>query len=308
MTQRRLKNVGASVRQRLLNWSRERGEDFQKVLFRYAVERLLYRLTRSPHRHRFVLKGATLFSLWSESPHRSTQDLDLWSRGESSIRALESCFQEIFATPVEDDGIEFSPESVRGSEIRIEDEYLGVRLRFLAHLAGARIPIQVDVGFGDDIRPRTQTVRFPTLLPFPEPEIRIYPREAVIAEKFQAMVTLGMGNTRMKDFYDLFILARDFSFRGEELCLAIRATFERRDTPVPTSLPLSLTAAFHDDSVKGAPWRAFLRKHGLTREQIELADVAPLLRRFLLPPAKAVAAGQSYAHHWQPGGPWQPRD
>ena len=200
MTEHRLKNVAASVRQRLLNRSRARGEDYQKVLIQYAAERLLYRLARSLHSHRFVLKGATLFSLWSDAPHRPTRDLDLWSHGESSIGALEECFREICATLVDDDGIVFAPDTVRGSEIRIEDEYLGVRLRFQANLGGARIPMQVDVGFGDDIQPQPTTVRFPSLLDLPEPELRVYPREAVVAENdrfllhLSHVVTQGLGD------------------------------------------------------------------------------------------------------------------
>ncbi len=215
MSQRKheLRNVAASVRQRLLNLSRADGEDYQKV--------------------------------------------------------LEESFREICSTPVEDDGIVFSAETVRGSEIRIDDEYLGVRLRFLAHIATARIPIQVDVGFGDVIRPRPKTVRFPALLEFPGATLRAYPREMVVAEKFHAMVTLGMGNSRMKDFYDLFVLASDFEFDGGTLALAIRSTFERRETPIRGEPPLGLSAEFHGDAGKGIQWRSFLRKNRLEKGEIE---------------------------------------
>ncbi len=307
MSQRKheLRNVAASVRQRLLNLSRTGGEDYQKVLLRYAIERLLYRLSRSPHRRRFVLKGATLFTLWSDAPHRSTQDLDLWSRGESSVQALEECLRKICATPVEDDGIVFAAETVRGSEIRIEDEYLGVRLRFLAHIASARIPIQVDIGFGDVIRPRPKTVRFPALLEFPGAELLAYPRETVVAEKFHAMVTLGMGNSRMKDFYDLFVLARDFDFGGDDLSLAIRSTFERRQTPIRGEPPLGLTAEFHDDASKRIQWRSFLRKNRLEDGDLDLALVAKAIRRFILPATEALADALPFGRFWPPDGPWQ---
>ena len=307
MSQRKheLRNVAASVRQRLLNLSRAEGEDFQKVLLRYAIERLLYRLSRSPHHRRFVLKGATLFTLWSDSPHRSTQDLDLWSRGESSVQTLEESFREICATPVADDGIVFSADTVRGSEIRIDDEYLGVRLKFLAHIASARIPIQVDVGFGDVIRPRPKTVRFPALLEFPGAKLLAYPRETVVAEKFHAMTTLGMGNSRMKDFYDLFVLARDFEFDGDALVLAIRSTFESRETPIRGEPPLGLTAEFHDDVSKKIQWRSLLRKNRLEDDEIELPRVVRAIRRFILPPAAALADGSPFDGFWRPGGPWQ---
>ncbi len=308
MSQRKheLRNVAASVRQRLLNLSRAEGEDFQKVLLRYAIERLLYRLSCSPHHRRFVLKGATLFTLWSDSPHRSTQDLDLWSRGESSVQTLEESFREICATPVEDDGIVFSADTVRGSEIRIDDEYLGVRLKFLAHIASARIPIQVDVGFGDVIRPRPKPVLFPALLEFPGAKLLAYPRETVVAEKFHAMVTLGMGNIRMKDFYDLFVLAHDFEFDGADLSLAIRSTFERRETPIRGEAPLALTSEFHGDAGKTAQWRSFLRKDRLEDGDIDLARVVRAIRRFILPPAEALAGSLPFHRTWLPCGPWRP--
>lgn len=307
MSESRLKNVAASVRQRLLNLSRVEGEDYQKVLFRYAIERLLYRLSRSAHSQSFVLKGATLFALWSDSPHRATRDLDLWSHGESSIRAMEERFREICMTPAEDDGIVFSAETVRGGEIRIEDEYLGIRLRFLAYIEKTRIPIQVDVGFGDVIRPRAEPVSFPALLEFPAPEMLAYPREVVVAEKFHAMVTLGMGNSRMKDFCDLFVLARDFEFAGEALTLAMRSTFERRDTPMPAEVPLGLTAEFHADPSKGIQWRSFLSKNQLEADGIELSEVVAELRGFLMPPAIALADARQFGDLWSPGGPWGSR-
>ncbi len=305
MNKRPVKNVSASVRQRLLNLARARGEDFQHVLVRYAIERLLYRISRSSQGHRFVLKGAVLFSLWSDSPHRATRDLDLWSHGDNSVRSLEESFQEICTTSVDDDGIVFNPGSVAGSEIRRDDEYLGVRLRFLATLAGARVPMQVDVGFGDDVTPPPQAVRFPTLLPFAEPEVRAYPREAVVAEKFQAMVTLGMGNSRMKDFYDLFVLARDFDFTDSALCRAIRSTFGRRDTPIPKGTPLALTEEFYGDRAKLAQWRAFLRKSRVADADLALSLAVRLIRELILPPTNALANDQIFSsRRWRPGGPW----
>jgi len=306
--QRQLKNVSASVRQRLLNLAREAGEDYQHILLRYAIERLLYRLACSPHRDRFILKGAVLFSLWSDSPHRATRDLDLAGRGDNSVRGLEECFQEICATPVEDDGMVFRPETVRGSEIRRDEEYLGARLRFLAEIGKARVPMQVDVGFGDDVSPRPRTARFPALLAFSPPELKVYPREAVVAEKFHAMVTLGMGNSRMKDFYDLFVLARDFEFSGDTVTLAMRSTFGRRDTPLPREIPLALGEEFYDDQSKRAQWRAFLRKNRVADTSLQLSRIAAFLQEFLMPPAGAVANRQPSPSLWQPGGPWQTRE
>jgi predicted nucleotidyltransferase component of viral defense system len=306
VTERRLKNVSASVRQRLLNLAHATGEDFQHLLSRYAIERLLFRLSRSPYSRQFVLKGAVLFSVWSDLPHRTTRDVDFWSRGDNSVHTLEERFREISTTPVEDDGIVFMSETLQGSEIRTEDEYKGVRLRFLAEIAGARVPMQVDVGFGDDVQPRPRQVSFPTLLPFGQPKIRAYSREAVIAEKFQATMTLGMGNSRMKDFYDLYVLARDFEFRGETLCTAIRSTFERRTTPLPQDVPLALSQEFYEDRGKRTQWWAFLHKGRVADRELELSLVATLLRELLLPPAYAIARAQPFRDLWAPGGPWQP--
>jgi hypothetical protein len=207
VTQKALKDVAASVRQRLLNRSRERGEDFQLTLIYFALERLMYRLSRSAYRDRFILKGAMLFSVWSETPHRATRDLDLLRRGDHEMSVLIHEFQEICRTPIEDDGMAFLPESISGEKIREGDEYQGIRLTFEARLGVARIPIQVDIGFGDAVLPKPEPLDYPTLLDFPAPRLLAYPRETVIAEKFQSMVELGIANSRMKDFFDLWFLA-----------------------------------------------------------------------------------------------------
>src|SRR5713226_1204623 len=234
-------NIAASVRQRLLNLAHERGADFQLILIQYGVERLLYRFTRSAHKDRFVLKGAMLFSLWSNEPFRATRDLDLLGKGDNAVPAVVKIFSEICGTAVENDGIEFLSNSIEGEEIRDDQEYRGVRLSFEARLERARIPIQVDIGFGDAVAPSAEMVEYPVLLDHPAPRLLAYPREVVIAEKFQSMVDLGMANSRMKDFFDLWILASVFEFDGSRLVEAIAATFERRRTPLPATPPLALT-------------------------------------------------------------------
>ncbi|MBI4391296.1 MAG: nucleotidyl transferase AbiEii/AbiGii toxin family protein [candidate division NC10 bacterium] len=306
MTPKQPKDVAASVRQRLLNRARERGEDFQLVLTHYAVERLLYRLSRSAHHERFVLKGAMLFSVWSGVPHRATRDLDLLGYGDSAVAALERVFREICRTTVEEDGLEFPEASLRGEEIRDEQDYQGVRLAFLARLAGARIPIRVDIGFGDTVSPPPETVTYPTLLNFPAPRLLAYSREGVVAEKFQAMVVLGIANSRMRDFFDLWYLAQWFEFVGPRLCGAIQATFSRRKTPVPPHIPLALTAEFHRDRDKQLQWGAFLRRAGLDADRKTLPQVAESLRGFLLPPADALVRSVPFDMIWSPGGPWLP--
>jgi predicted nucleotidyltransferase component of viral defense system len=242
------KDVGASVRARLLRLAHERGEDFQLVLMRYANERLLYRLTISRHGERFVLKGAALFTLWTGKPHRATRDVDLLGFGDPAEAHIRKVFAEILALDVEDDGVRFDLSSLEVGPIREEQEYGGVRVEVVARITSAQVRLQVDIGFSDAITPDAAVVEFPPLLEFPAPRIRAYPRESVIAEKLEAMVKLGIANGRMKDFYDIVVLARSFDFDGEVLVRALRATFDRRKTPLPEGLPVALTPAFADDA------------------------------------------------------------
>ena len=226
------KNTAASVRARLLNLSRARNVEFQLLLSEFAIERLLYRLGISSHAERFVLKGAMLFRLWPGAPYRATWDLDLLGRGTHGLAEVTAVIKE-FAGIRAEDGLVFDVASVVGDEIRAMDEYAGVRVRLDAHLAEARIPVQVDVGFGDAIVPPPRREDYPTLLDHPIPSVFVYPREAVVAEKLEAIVSLGVTNSRMKDFYDVYVLASSFSFEGPALVKAIRATFIRRKTPFP---------------------------------------------------------------------------
>ena len=237
MTKDRPRNLAASVRQRLMNLAREQNEDFQLVLTRYALERLLYRVSQSEHRDVFVLKGAMLFQLWRNQPHRPTRDLDLLGHGENSIPRFERIFCEICKLAVEDDGLMFGAKSVRGDTIKEDQDYEGLRFNLDCRLENARIPIQIDIGFGDVVTPGATEVTYPVLLDFPAPVLPAYSRESVVAEKFQAMVMLGIANSRMKDFYDLQILARQFEFQGAVLSQAMQATFGRRHTPVGFTLP-----------------------------------------------------------------------
>ena len=275
-------NVAASVRARLLQLAKTSGEDFNLTLNRYAIERLLYRLSVSPHAARFVLKGATLFALWMDAPHRPTRDLDLLGRDDPSVSGLEMVFRDLCLQEVEADGLVFHARSVQGQIIREEAIYEGVRLLIDVELASARFGLQVDVGFGDALASGVQSVEFPTLLGHAAPHLRAYTRETVVAEKFEAMVKLGLNNSRMKDFYDLWVLSRRFEFDPALLGAAIRATFERRATPWPLVPPLALTAEFAEDEGKQRQWTAFCRKGKLV-ETPELLEVVADLRTFLWP-------------------------
>jgi predicted nucleotidyltransferase component of viral defense system len=252
------RNLAASVRQKLLEIAAGSGEDFGLILTRYALERVLYRLTRSKYRDQFILKGAMLFQLWTHTPHRPTRDLDLLARGDPSIAHCREVFSEVWRTPVEHDGLVFSPETVKAEKIKENHEYEGVRVRFLARLDSAQIPVRVDIGFGDAVNPGW--LDYPTLLPMPAPRIQAYPMNAVVAEKLEAIVSLGMLNSRMKDFYDIWFLLRTFSFEAESLAGALRATFERRKTLLDPGVLKLLLAELSDDVAKRTQWRAFLRK------------------------------------------------
>jgi len=301
---KRPRNVAASVRQRLLVRTRDQGEDYQLLLTRFALERFLYRLGISRHRERFILKGAMLFPLWGGHPYRPTRDLDLHGNGASDIPHLEEVFREICLIHAEDDGLEFRPGTVHGGGIREDQEYEGVRIQLESRLEGARVFLQIDIGFGDAVVPDPEEARYPTLLDFPAPRIRVYPRDAVIAEKYQALVMLGIANSRMKDYYDLWILSRSFHFDGEQLSRAIEATFNRRQTAVPSGIPMGLSAEFCDDPGKQTQGRAFLRKGRLTDGELFLGAVGAHIRDFLMPPTNAVSKNEKFDLHWPPSGPW----
>lgn len=252
----RRRNVGASVRQRLLNLAHARGQPMDLLLTRYALERLLHRLSLSPHRGRFVLKGAMLLANWFDEPHRATRDVDLLGFGDAAEDALLGTFRQIMAIEV-DDGVIFDLKDLRIEAIREEVEYGGSRLRTTAGLAGARIPITVDIGFGDATEPGVDDIDLPVLLDMPSPHLRAYPPETVIAEKFHAMVVLGRANSRMKDYYDVWMLMSTLEIDSERLQRAIAATFSRRSTPIPAVVPDGLSDAFAADTGKQRQWDAF---------------------------------------------------
>lgn len=297
------KNMAASVHQRLLAIASERREEMQSVLVRYGVERLLYRLGESASRDRFVLKGAVVFSLWNGSPHRPTRDVDFLAYGDASTDAIVATVRDVCGTEVEPDGLVFLAETVRAEPIRDRQEYGGVRVTLLAMLQNARIPIQVDVGFGDAITPAATLAEFPTLLDFRAPQIRAYPPETVVAEKLEAMVSLGVANTRMKDFYDIWLLVNTRGFDGSTVTRAIASTFARRGTPIPM-MPMALTADFARDREKQAQWRAFLARARLVEAPQAFEAVTTRIARFALPALTAAREGQLLGEAWKPETEW----
>lgn len=305
MNEKPVKDISASIRQRLLNLRGELGENYLLILNRYARERLLYRIGISQYSDRFVLKGATLFILWDNQPHRMTHDIDLLGLGDSTIPELVRVFQNICALLVEDDGLRLPLDEITGEQIREDQVYGGTRITSIAYLGKMRIRLQVDIGFGDAMTPGPEVVSIPCLLDFPEPRLQAYTQETVIAEKTQAMVVLGMANSRMKDFYDLWTLARNHEYDGYSLSEALRATFGRRQTTIPEETPIGLSEEFGTDSVKRLQWQAFVRKSGLTTESPDLVAVVAEMRKFLLPPMLAARNGRKLSLRWYPNHGWK---
>lgn len=249
-----------------------------------------------------MLKGALLFDLWFDIPHRATRDADLLGFGFTELSRIEAIFHELCRIEYPD-GMTFRPESVKVDEIRKEARYDGVRVVLLGFLDGARCLVQVDIGFGDAVTPEADDVQYPVILKdFAQPTMRAYPRDTVVAEKFDALYSLGMANSRMKDYFDLYTLAQYMDFDGLTLGRAIKATFERRRTVVLNSAPIGLTDSFAEDSQKQTQWQAFLRKNRI--ESVSLGEVVAVLSGFLLPVANAIFQGERFSHDWKAGGPW----
>jgi len=270
------RNLPASIRARLKQHSDRTREDFNLTLTRYGLERLLYRLTVSPHADNYLLKGALLFSLWYDQPHRPTRDVDLLGFGPSDVSSVVASFREIVQIHVAD-GLAFEPVSVRGSVIRKEAGYGGVRIDVRTSLDGARIALQVDVGFGDAVTPAPEVVQYPVLLDdLPSPRLRAYPKATVVAEKLHAICLLGMLNTRLKDYFDLWVLSAEENPAPAELRCAVEATFSRRNLAIPTGFPIGLSDTFAQDADKQKQWAAFLKKNRL--DSLDLVQVVATLR------------------------------
>jgi predicted nucleotidyltransferase component of viral defense system len=296
-------SVPQSVKQRLYNLARQRGEDFNRLLVRYALERFLCRLSVSPHRDKFVLKGAMLFTLWlpDVAMHRATKDLDLLGYCNPDPHSVVALFEEIIRTEVEDDGLVF--EQIRQEPIRPDEEYGGLRLVMKALLGTAQISVQIDVGFGDVVFPTPSDAVLPTLLKQGSPTIRVYARETAISEKFHALAKMEMENSRLKDYFDLQFLAEHFAYDGELLVEAMRSTFSRRDLPVESLLPIppGLDTAFSGDPDKQRQWAAFLSRSGLSG--LPLPETVSQVKAFLLPVLDRLRGGPAIGS-WTPGGPW----
>ncbi len=299
------KNVVASVLARLRNVAQEASLSFNDILQAYVIERFLARLARSPDADTVLLKGALMLRVWGVPRARPTMDIDLMRRGVADqaalVRPVEQC------ATIEDpaDGVIFEPTTIAVEPIRDATEYVGTRIRLRAHLDNVRQTVQIDFGVGDAVHPQPLIIDYPVLLTGPPVRLHAYPVEAAIAEKFQAMVHLDLQNSRMKDFYDIWILSRTLVFSGHTLSQAIRSTFDRRQTSVPTVPPAALTAKFYSDPAHVRQWAAFVRRIGEPALAIDFSQVVADLARFLMPAAKAAATSADYPVRWEPRGRWR---
>lgn len=293
-----------SVQVRLARHAKAIGVDPNHVLTRFAVERFLYRLSKSPHADRFVLKGALLLLAWLGETLRPTRDADVLGFGDLSDEALARILAEVCAVPVEPDGMIYDPGTIRIVEIRPEDAYGGRRATLRGQLGPARLRVQVDVEIGDVVDPAPEWMDYPCVLDLPSPRLRAYPPEVVVAEKVHAMVVLGSRNSRMRDFFDIHALASARTFEGPRLARALRSTFARRRTPIPVELPVALTPRFASDEGKRLQWEAFLAKNRIAAPAAGLDSIVNVLASFLGPPLEAAREGGAFDATWPAGGPW----
>jgi len=299
-----VKNVAASVHQKLLNVAKQTSRPFNEIAQYYAIERWLYRLAKSDSRERFVLKGALMLLVWKTSVTRPTRDIDLLARTSNDLESIRGLIADICELSVENDGMTFDPGSITTERIAEDADYKGVRARFMALLGNTRMHMQIDIGFSDVITPDPIAITYPTILGQPAPELRAYNRETAIAEKFEAMVSLGELNSRMKDFFDVWLLAESFDFDGSALTDAIRETFARRRTKLDIE-PICFAHRFTNDPAKSRQWTAFLRRSMLTAAPLAFSEVVEGVRQFLQPVATALENGKPIDLRWQRGGPWQ---
>lgn len=302
MRAKSIKNTAASVRQRLLNQSRNDQRPFNELLQYYAMERFLYRLSRSEHKNRFVLKGAMMLRVWQSPELRPTMDIDFLGRTSNEEPAITTQIRDILAVTLETDGLVFNPATIQTKRITEDSDYEGIRVHFRGTLDSAQIHMQIDIGFGDIIFPEPEESELPTLLGFPAPKLLCYSRESAIAEKFEAMVKLGELNSRMKDFYDIWLLSRQFDFSGRKLAEAIRLTFGQRETKIP-----SVVSAFSKDfiQVKQVQWTAFHRRLQLAHVPEDFSDVVFAIKDFIEPFVSALSSGTSVLANWSAPGPWR---
>ena len=299
-----IKNIEVSVRGRLQNTARDTKRQFAEVLQYYGMERFLYRLSKSEHQKRFILKGALMFTVWDVQSRRTTVDIDFLAYADNAIPEMEKIIREVCETEVVSDGMVFDLKSVKGEKIKEDADYEGVRIKFRGNLGNARIPMRIDMGFGDTVVPKPKMINYPVLLDFPKPHLVGYTFETVVAEKFEAMIKLGALNSRMKDFYDVWLLIRQFTFNWASLADAIARTFKNRKAELPKTIPFFAAEIYSEESDRNRIWKAFLEKNEI-RATEKLKDAAEAIENFLQPVVESIIAGKDFESTWKAPGPWK---
>lgn len=298
---RKPRNPGASIRARLLAHAKAHTDSYQRILTRYAIERLLFRLSLTEATETYVLKGAMLFVTWPEHAFRPTGDLDLLGRGNPDPAAITDLFARICIVDLQEDGITFDPASLNVEAVREADRYQGVVVRLQGELAGATIPVQVDIGFGDHVYPAPERRIFPSLLPdLPRANLLMYPPETVVAEKFEAMIRFGEANGRAKDFHDIWVTTRTFPFQLADVVQAVGGTLRRRGTPIPADMPIGLTDTYVNIAEERGLWRGFLRRNPPTLEPPPFPELIGELRRFFAPVIASLRTPETARGTWSP--------
>ena len=300
-----IKNIEASVRALLQNKARETNRPFAEVLQYYGMERFLYRFSRSEYADKFILKGALMFTVWQVPQRRTTLDIDFSSTYDNQIATIEKVIRDVSKVSVTPDGLVFDSQTIKGQKIKEDADYEGVRVKFRGFLERARIPMQIDVGFGDIIYPNPKTINYPVILDFPKPHLKGYPAESVVSEKFEAMLKLGLLNSRMKDFYDIWLMMRQFDFNGLKLIEALKRTFRHRKTSLPQHKPLFAEEIYDEKSDRQMLWKAFLRKGDIKHAPEKLSTTAREIENFLIDPLDAVNKSRVMNEEWKALGPWK---
>lgn len=304
LSKRKPTNVAASVRARLASHAKAEGRPFQEVLQYFAMERFLARLSTSEHSDKFILKGGLMFAVWKSSYTRPTKDIDFLAYIANDVDTAAGTVREICEIEDLTDGIEFDPKTVAPVVIKEDADYEGIRVTFLGHLQSARINMQIDRGFGDVVAPDPKSLTYPTILDHSAPQIRGYPAETVVSEKFQAMVQLGQLNSRIRDFYDIWSMSRQLEFNGKTLQGALENTFSHRDTVIDPN-PIAFQTVFTEDSAKQSQWTGFCRKSKIESAPKSLSEMVTEIAVFLTPVAEAIVEQEAFDSIWKPGGPWK---
>lgn len=300
-----IKNIEASIRAQLQNKAKEANRTFAEILQYYGMERFLYRISQSKYADKLILKGALMFTVWHVPERRTTLDIDFLALYDNKIAGIEKMIRAVCKTNVVQDGLAFNPANVKGQQIKEDADYEGVRVKFLGLLGRSRIPMQIDIGFGDSIYPKAKEIEYPVILDLPKPRIKGYPPESVISEKFEAMVKLGLLNSRMKDFYDIWLIMRQFKFSGPKLAEALKRTFKHRKTPLPEKSPLFAEEIYDENSDRQTLWKAFLAKGEIKHAPKKLSIVAYNIEGFLIQPIQMIVKREKLNKAWETTGKWK---